>query len=214
MARALCGVAIAASLMLSACAPRPQFSAHRTADAPDLSIGLLWSDRGDTCVATMLNENEAITAAHCLFDERGRRLSTGAFHLGLASGKSFSIIDARLSDAFDPSRGATVAAMRDDVAFLTLSGLGPASSRIYLGGTASVGDSLLLGRPGSPPKPCSVTRDLGGLMLLDCAIAPGDSGAPAYQRLQSGAIQIIGVVSARESAEGRDTAIISRLPSR
>ena len=172
-------------------------------------VGLLQSDNGDACVATLLRGDVALTAAHCLFDQSMAtlRLDQLRFLLEPEDVDGVPVVDVSVPVGFDPTAGATPDAIVRD---LSLVRLGWAVGELSLpprGRPVLPGDLLALFRAGSAvPVSCAVVAVDGELFTLDCQVSLGDSGAPLTREWRE-VTELVGIVSAFEAEDAAYTAI-------
>lgn len=169
-------------------------------------------DFGDGyCTATLFDSRHALTAAHCLFDARGRRRPASRlwFRAGFRGSAQQAIRQVRRAVAHPDYRWngptATLDEIAVDVALVELdqpllSTRFPAYRPADLPGQ---GDPVALVSYGrgrdlvlSLQEPCRVLARQGAVARLDCSAAPGSSGSPVLVR-QGDGLRLAGVISAR-----------------
>ena len=166
------------------------------------------------CTGTLIATDLVLTAAHCLFDDRGnpRPIDQLTFRAGLADGTS--VADAKVARAtahskYTPSQSGRQDGdqIRYDVALLELDSTIPAAlappfavDRPGNGAEVSV-VSYARGREDalSWQRACTVLGRRDGLIAVDCDVTFGASGAPVFDRSQ-GRARIVSIIS----AGGRD----------
>jgi hypothetical protein len=169
-------------------------------------------DFGDGyCTATLFDRRHALTAAHCLYDRRGRLRPTAQlwFRAGFRGAGQQAIRQVRRAAAHPDYRWngprATMREIAADVALLELDqpllqsefpSYGPAALPAPGGAVALLsygsGRDLVL----ALQEPCRVLERRGAVARLDCDAAPGSSGGPVLVRDAEGGLRLAGVVSA------------------
>ena len=177
-----------------------------TDDYPWSSIGKLYNGAGGTCTGVAVSRTEVVTAAHCLYNRRNDVLLEATslhFLIGYRQGEYRE--DLRISKFItgpDYKPDSTEASERGDWAILTLAH--PSAQEIkpvsLANNPPSIGSRVMVGGFGQPKQfimtadtDCGVREILpNGLLVHDCAVMPGDSGAPLI-RSNGDAIEIVGV---------------------
>ncbi|MEO1688786.1 MAG: trypsin-like peptidase domain-containing protein [Pseudomonadota bacterium] len=187
--------------------PRRLLEAHE--QAAFRGVGRL--DMGDGyCTATLFSETEAITAAHCLFDSRGRLRPTASlwFRAGYRDGRHETVRQVRRA-AVHPDYvwngprstwkeiAADVALLELDAPVLTSALPNYLPARLPRAGGAVALPSYGRGRDEalSLQDPCTILARDGAVATLDCRVDPGSSGSPVLARSPSG-LRLVGVLSA------------------
>ena len=209
-AAALAGVLLSAPAAAPAqeTAPRRLLPAHEQREWA--GVGRLNVPGGGYCTATLLSENLAVTAAHCLFqDGRRRHDSELFFAAGYRRGEWEAIRQARRTAVhpdYEPTIGRAMKITRvfTDLALIELDApvLGsviphyPPAALPNKGGAVAL---LSYGRGRSHAlslqEPCRVTGRKGDVAELTCEVAPGSSGAPVFRRGPGGAPQMVAIIS-------------------
>jgi protease YdgD len=177
-----------------------------TDDYPWSSIGKLYNGAGGTCTGVAVSRTEVVTAAHCLYNRRNDVLLEATslhFLIGYRQGEYRE--DLRISKFAtgpDYKSDRTEASERGDWAILTLAH--PPAQEIkpvsLANNPPSNGSRVMVGGFGQPKQfimtadtDCGVREILpNGLLVHDCAVMPGDSGAPLIRSNGDG-IEIVGV---------------------
>jgi V8-like Glu-specific endopeptidase len=209
--------ALTALILLAAAPAAAQRAELAEAGRDWLAVGRLEIGQDSFCTVTLVAPDRALTAAHCVVDDRTGRMHRAeriAVLLGYANGRAEVERGVRaitLSDAQAPGRPVdpetTLARVATDVALLTL------DRPVRLPGL----EPIALGRPGREPghrltvvsyargrdQRAALQDDCllinarsDGALVLDCEVDHGASGAPVMD-LSGGAPQIVAVISAR-----------------
>ena len=205
-------------------APRRMLSAHE--QMAFRGIGRL--DFGDGyCTATLFDDRHALTAAHCLFDEAGRRRPSAGmwFRAGLRDGTQQAVRQVRRAVPHPAYRWngrlASASDIAVDVAMVELDQpLLTSEFPNYLPGDLPppVGAVALLSygqgrdRALSLQEPCRVLQRAGPVAQLDCEADPGSSGSPVLTRGPDGALRLAGVISAKGRRLSYASAVSDTLP--
>lgn len=205
-------------LVLLAAAPaEAQRPALAEAGREWLAVGRLEVGQDSFCTVTLIAPDQALTAAHCVIDDRtGRlhRLERIAVRLGYANGRAEVERGVRaitLPEGQAPGRAidpeTTLARVARDLALLTLdrpvrlSGLEPIAPGRTEGEVAHrlTVVSYARGREqrAALQDDCLVINQRGdGALVLDCEVDHGASGAPVMD-LSGGVPRVVAVISAR-----------------
>lgn len=195
--------------LLSACVAQAESNAEG-----DLlqRVGSLYNLDGDSCVAILLDDNLVLTAAHCLFNESGRSLDPAELGFQQGQHRLRSVFAYALHPDFDATAEPSVGTIAADLALLRLTRPVSGFGALAQGQLVYEGDPVLLGFPDGL-APCRVARQAGLVMALDCRVELGNSGAAVLreQRGAPGQYEVVGVVSAFETAGDAYTAIAGEL---
>jgi protease YdgD len=177
-----------------------------TDDYPWSSIGKLYNGAGGACTGVVVSQTEVVTAAHCLYNRRnGVLLQATSLHFLIGYRQGEYLEDLRISKFVtgpDYKSDSTETSERGDWAILTLAH--PPAREIkplsLADNSPSIGSRVMVGGFGQPRQfimtadtDCGVSEILpNGLLVHDCAVMPGDSGAPLI-RSNGDAIEIVGV---------------------
>lgn len=166
-------------------------------------------NRGSFCTATLISPNVLLSAAHCVFDEKGRMRQPEEiqFRAGLRNGEAAAtrkIVNFVAHEKYDPNRNLDHHNASHDVALLELAQPIPThqvNPFILHSGAVGPGEVSVVsygqGRENLPSrqKSCNLThRDRGSLLLFDCDVTYGSSGAPVFSHL-NGRGRILSVIS-------------------
>lgn len=176
-----------------------------------LSVGRLDIGQGGFCTVTLIAEDQALTAAHCLADVATgaqRPLAPMRVRLGLRNGRpevERGVRAVRLAwqpGADQPPRIAQdlgLIFLDSPVRLPQVPPLDAAALRLAEGETVSV-VSYARGRSELPAlqEACRVTSRRGdGVLVLDCEVDHGASGAPVIAQAPGRPPRVVAVISAR-----------------
>lgn len=210
--------AAVAALVLGLCrppavaAPQPPGADHHEivdADAyPWSAVGKLFNSIGGACTAAAIAPDKVLTAAHCLYAFRTHRfLQPDSIHFLLGYARGDYRIHARVSGfvvgpGYDPTDETRTAA--SDWAVLSLAeplpasvrplslaaAVPPAGTAIEIGGFAQDRAYLM-----TADRHCRLVGPsaAGGMLVHDCLIAHGDSGAPLLAARPDGTVEVFAV---------------------
>lgn len=181
------------------------------------------------CTGTLIARSLVLTAAHCVFDARGRRLTPGrmlfraGYHRGTAlADRTVTRIAVSSGYRHTGDRKPNGTMIANDVALLALDRpifateadpfmvqQAPAKGTQVSVVSYGAGREEVLSRE----RRCALTgRYQGGILAFDCDVTFGSSGAPVFLR-QDGRLRILSVISASGSdADGTRTAFGMTLP--
>ncbi len=184
-------------------------------DYPWSSIGKLYNRAGEACTGAIVSLTEAVTAAHCLYNPRTRiLLQAESLHFLIGFKQGDYREDLRIAKfviGSNYSLDSTVTSEMSDWAILKLAV--PATSGIrplpLANRPAKVGDRIMVGGfTQSRRYLMTADRDCGvrailsnGLIVHDCAVMKGDSGAPLL-RPNGDTIEVLGIHVASALSNG------------
>ncbi len=204
--------------------PPASLDHHAVVDAdtyPWSAVGKLFNSIGGACTAAAIAPDKVLTAAHCLYAFRTHRfLQPDSIHFLLGYARGDYRIHARVSaiavgPGYDPADETRTAAA--DWAVLTLAEPLPEAVRpialaaalpapgtgIEIGGFAQDRAYLM-----TADRHCRLLGPSGAAVLVhDCVIAHGDSGAPLLVRRPDGAVEAFAVTVGFWKVDGRQASI-------
>lgn len=192
------------------------------------AIGRLELGGRGFCTGTLIATDLVLTAAHCVYDRRTGQLYAAddiQFRAGLRDGQAIAVRGALQIVAhpgFRPGVGLNAENARHDVALIRLRD--PVSvtdaDPFVLHGDAAAGSSVSVASYGqgreqavSRQRDCNLLRSGSELMIFDCDVTFGSSGAPVFARSGSRG-RILSVISGMTMVEGQKVAVGMALPAR
>jgi protease YdgD len=171
-------------------------------DYPWSAVGKLYNRVGGACTAALVSHTELITAAHCLYNHHsGEIVRPTSLHFLLRYNQGEYSRDLHISK-FVTGANRTSDAEMSDWAVLTLDYPTPESVKplSLSGDPLIVGSAIMVGgfsqlRPFvlTADSDCSIRTTLpSGLLVHDCAVMNGDSGAPLI-RVSGDRIEVLGI---------------------
>jgi V8-like Glu-specific endopeptidase len=189
-------------------------------------VGRLNIEGGGYCTATLMSETLVITAAHCLFDDDGRRNDADLwFAAGYRDGKWEAIRRARRTAVHPdyvstPGPRANAAQTAADIALIELDApvMGAAIPHYPAADLPGEDGAVALlsygrGRDNalSLQEPCRVTGRRNATARLTCEVAPGSSGSPVFRRGINGTPQMVAVISGHSGGSSYAVALDTAL---
>jgi protease YdgD len=189
---------------------------------PWSSVGKIYNSARSSCTGSLIARDKVLTAAHCLFNRATHRfLQPDSLHflLGYKGGEyrtHLRVARHLIEPHYDPE-GAPSASIVDDWAILMLAEqAGADTAPLPLADSPAVtGERIMIGGF-SQKYPFKMTADvdcrvrgvmLHGLIMHDCAVMHGLSGAPIIKQIKDGEVQVLGVHVATGTVMGLATGL-------
>lgn len=190
------------------------------------AVGRLDAVRSGFCTATLIAPDLVLTAAHCVYHSETSVLYETqdlTFRAGLRQGQAVAvrkIIQIEAHPAYDPKSALNHQNIRHDVALLRLAE--PIATQeldpfVLHDHTVSTGPVSVVSygrdREHLPSRQdvCQVQAIQQDVMLMDCNVTFGSSGAPVFTH-RNGRGQIVSVISGMARINGRKVALGMILP--
>jgi len=175
---------------------------------PWSAVSKIYNSARASCTGAVIAPNKALTAAHCLFNRATHRfLPTDSLHLLLGYDHGEYRVHARVASyvvapGYQPENNPAGSLLHDwALLMLTEPVAGDTTPLALATRPARAGERIMIGGF-SRQSPFKMTADTdcrmrdvmqSGLLVHDCAVMPGDSGAPLLSRDGEKDVQIIGI---------------------
>ncbi len=224
-------LAVCAAISLAGTALAGSTGLRELSDREDLlgweAVGRLDLAGQGFCSGTLIAPDLVLTAAHCVYDPQGRLRSAEQirFRAGLQDGRAIAERQALQIAAhpnYHPGRGPDLENVTHDVALIRLDS--PISSfeadPFVLHSGRNYGDEISvtsygMGREAAPSRQrrCNLMAENRQVMMIDCNVTFGSSGAPVFS-LVGGRGRILSLVSSGGVYQGRRVAFGMKLADR
>jgi protease YdgD len=175
---------------------------------PWSSVGKIYNSARASCTGSLIARDKALTAAHCLFNRGTHRfLQADALHflLGYNRGEYRAYLRVSrysIGPEFNPEAAPGASVTADWAILILAEQAGMETAPIPLTETAATpGERIMVGGF-SQKYPFKMTADAdcsvrgvtpNGLIMHDCAVMHGVSGAPLMKRVSASEFRVIGV---------------------
>ena len=181
---------------------------------------------GGFCTATLIAPNLVLSAAQCVYDRRGKLIPAAriTFNAGLRNGRAAAtrtVAKVAAPPGFDPLGPLTLENVRHDLALLELAEPIPTSEidpfvlhgeSVRPGAVSVVSYGRGRSEAQSRQKSCGLTERHGDLLVFNCDVTFGSSGAPVFSHL-NGRGRILSVISSKvPTYKGQRVALGPHLP--
>ena len=190
------------------------------------AVGRLDIGKQSYCTAVLIATDLILTAAHCVYDKNGRLRTPGmlTYRAGLHDGHfvaSRAIRRIQPHPDFNATHPMADANIRNDVAILELGTAIPSTTArpfaLHPGAERGARVSVVSygrGRDAAPSwqENCGVLQHAQNLMVFDCDVTNGSSGAPVFLR-GNGELEIVSLISAGARVDGKMVSFGMELPA-
>ncbi|NSY37803.1 serine protease [Leisingera sp. ANG59] len=221
----------AAVLAYAASAMAQGTGLRRLTDRDDLfgweAVGRLELNGQGYCTGTLIAPELVLTAAHCVYDKNNGLRPAGQirFRAGLRDGVAVAdrqALQIAAHPGYDPRRRLNMENIRHDVALIRLAEPIPSSQAaafaLHSGKEYGSGISVTSYGQGraealSRQRECNLMGEHKGVLMIDCNVTFGSSGAPVFSQA-GGRGRILALVSGGGNFQGEKVAFGMKLPER
>lgn len=177
-----------------------------------IRAGIVTSNVGDQCAGTMVNADEVLTAAHCLFDSGGVAVPPESLIFHSSESGPLAVVRAVVHPKYTHEFTATKTGIESDLALLVVNNPMSNLKPVVVGAGLSENDTLMVQRDASDQLDrCTLMRADDRIFTLDCLAVEGESGTAIYKTTPTGSYELVGLISATETEQGLHTIIAVRV---
>lgn len=185
------------------------------------AVGRLDVSGAGFCSATLIAPDLVVTAAHCVYNMQSGQAHaprTMTFRAGLRAGQATAqarVAQVAAHPGFDPRASMTARNIAHDAALLRLerpiqvyqlNPFGLHKDRVAPGPVSVVSYGRGREDAQSRQRQCQMTERQQGVLVFDCDVTYGSSGAPVFSHM-NGRAKVMAVVSAMSVWDGRRVAL-------